>query len=60
MNGMKSNWYLGFLALIGLYKLPEVWAFFQGVASAWVLLNLLWFMWLGYFVPEKHTSEHEA
>lgn len=56
MNNYKVNkyWYLGFLGLIGFYKLPEVLFFFQGNASAWELTNLLWFTWLFHFIPTKN------
>lgn len=49
---MQKKWYLGFLGLIGIYKLPTVLGFFQGTEQWWELLNLLWFMWFLYFIPE--------
>ena len=48
----QKEWYLGFLGFIGLYKLDEIIASFQGEASWWGLANLLWFLWLLYFLPE--------
>ncbi|MCG8330094.1 MAG: hypothetical protein MI974_20520 [Chitinophagales bacterium] len=47
----KKHWYLGFLGLIGFYELPHVIQFFNGDATAWSLLGLLWFLWFDYFVP---------
>lgn len=48
-----KHWPLGFLGFIGLYKLHEVIAFFQGETSWWGLANLLWFLWFLYFLPEE-------
>jgi hypothetical protein len=48
-----KHWYLGFLGLIGFYKLPLVWAVFQEGGTLWDLTNLLWISWLLYFLPEK-------
>ncbi|CAM1374296.1 conserved hypothetical protein [Tenacibaculum litopenaei] len=45
------HWYLGFLGIIGIYKLPEILCFFTCGASFWVLLNVLWFLWFSYFIP---------
>lgn len=54
---MRTHWYLGFLALVGLWKLPDVWAFVTAGQGNWtVLLNLLWFGWLHEFIPVR-TSE---
>ncbi|MGK0366432.1 MAG: hypothetical protein ACI85O_003505 [Saprospiraceae bacterium] len=38
----QKSWYLGFLGLIGIYKIPIVLAFFQGTGTVWDLTNLLW------------------
>ncbi len=47
---LPTYWYLGLLGLIGLYELPEVWAYlFKGIGSAWSLTNLLWLLWFSYF-----------
>lgn len=48
-----KHWPLGFLGFIGLYKLNDVIAFFQGETSWWGLANLLWFLWFLYFLPEE-------
>jgi len=48
----QKNWYLGFLGLIGFYKLEYVIAFFQGEGTVWDLANLLWFLWFLYLLPE--------
>ncbi|MFT5254603.1 MAG: hypothetical protein ACI87N_003679 [Flavobacteriales bacterium] len=54
-----KHWYLGFLGLIGFYKVPSVWAFFQGDGTFWDLTNLLWLLWLLYFLPEKTIKNDE-
>ncbi|MCK8521497.1 hypothetical protein M0D21_07955 [Aquimarina sp. D1M17] len=48
-----NHWYLGFLGFVGIYKFPEVIHYFQGQGSIWGLLNLLWFTWFAYFLPES-------
>lgn len=53
---MKPYWWLGFLALIGFYKLPQVIAYFDQGGSAWTLLSLLWFLWLFEFVPVRERK----
>jgi hypothetical protein len=47
----EKYWYLGFLGLVGVYKLPLVMAYFQGNGSAWDLANLLWLLWFLNFIP---------
>ncbi len=58
MKGYKFNsyWYLGFFGLIGFYYIPFIILFFQGNNSAWVLTNLLWFLWFSYFIPENKNN----
>lgn len=55
MKGYKFNsyWYLGFFGFIGFYYIPFIILFFQGNNSAWVLTNLLWFL---YFIPENKNN----
>lgn len=57
MDNYKKNayWYLGFLGFIGFYKLPKILLVFQGEIAAWELTNVLWFLWLFYFIPTKQT-----
>ncbi len=54
MNNYKlqKHWYLGFIGLIGFYKLSTVINYFQGNGSIWELINLLWFLSFLYFIPE--------
>lgn len=52
----EKYWYLGFLGLIGFYELSPVIAYFQGQADAWILLNLLWFLWFSHFIPKKQKK----
>jgi hypothetical protein len=65
MNNYKDSyqfdkyWYLGFLGLIGFYKMPLVWASFQGDGTLWDLTNLLWLLWLLYFLPEEKIKNDE-
>jgi len=54
---MQKHWYLGFLALIGFYKLPAIWGAIQGEASLFGIANLLWFLWLFYFMPADKDRE---
>lgn len=58
MKGYKFNsyWYLGFIGFIGFYYIPFIILFFQGNNSAWVLSNLLWFLWFSYFIPENKNN----
>ncbi|PCI02924.1 MAG: hypothetical protein COB78_11590 [Hyphomicrobiales bacterium] len=53
---MQKHWYLGFLGLVGLYKLPTLISLFQGTGSWWDLSNALWFLWFFYFVPESKAE----
>lgn len=51
---MQTYWYLGFLALVGVWKAPDVWAYLTAGQGDWtVLINLLWFGWLFNFVPSR-------
>lgn len=54
---MQIHWYLGFLALVGIYKLPAVLGALQGEASAFGFANLLWFLWLLYLTPVDECRE---
>ncbi|MEH6525696.1 MAG: hypothetical protein V7723_06455 [Sneathiella sp.] len=49
---MQKYWYLGFLGLIGLYKLPVFWTALTGTGHWSDFLNILWLLWFFYFVPE--------
>ncbi len=54
----RPYWYLGFLALVGVWKLPLIGAYLtQGQGSALVLLNLLWFGWLTQFIPTRRPPQ---
>jgi hypothetical protein len=55
---MQQKWPLGFLGLIGLYKLPTVLAYFQGSGTAWDLTNLLWLLWFLYLIPESKEEKN--
>ncbi|MBW3227221.1 hypothetical protein [Marinobacter adhaerens] len=57
---MKPYWWLGFLALIGVYKLPQVIAYFEHGGSAWTLVSLLWFFWLLEFIPVRQRDSEAA
>lgn len=54
---LQTHWYLGILALIGIYNLPVSLAAVQGDAPAYGLANLLWFVWLLYLVPATGSRE---
>lgn len=57
---MQKHWYLGFLSLIGFYHIPTIWAVVVDGAH-WVgLSNLLWFLWVFYFVPETEQTDKDA
>lgn len=57
---MQADWYLALLSLVGFYRLPEIWAYFQGTGSLWDLANILWFAWLLYLLPEElEESNHK-
>jgi hypothetical protein len=49
---MQKRWWLGFVGLIGFYKVPDMVLAWHGRESAWEFLSLGWFLWLLYFVPE--------
>lgn len=48
----QRHWYLGFLGVIGLYKIPVLIGAFQAGGSLWDLTSALWFLWFLYFVPD--------
>lgn len=58
----QKYWYLGFLGFIGIYELPEVWAYFQGEGTFWVLTDLLWLLWFFDFLPTKikQNDKHDS
>ncbi len=56
---MQTHWYLGFLGLIGLWKLPIILASFDGAIAWWGLSNALWFLWFLNFIPEEAGSTPE-
>lgn len=49
---MQKRWWLGFVALIGFYKVPDMVLAWHDRGSVWEFLSLGWFLWLLYFVPE--------
>jgi len=49
---MQKRWWLGFVALIGFYKVPDMVLAWHDRGSPWEFLSLGWFLWLLYFVPE--------
>jgi hypothetical protein len=51
-----KRWWLGFLGLIGIYKLPDVLAAYSGDKGPIEYLYLTWLIWLLYFVPQKQSS----
>lgn len=54
----KEHWYLGFLALVGVWKLPAIWAYVTaGEGSAFVLISLLWFGWIFQLIPTRKSEE---
>ena len=53
---LQKHWYLGFLGLIGLYKIPTVLVFIDGGGHWLDLANLLWFLWFFHFIPEKQIE----
>ena len=57
---MQKYWYLGFLGLIGFYKAPTIWAVIADGAHWMGLSNLLWFLWLFYFVPQTTRKDTDA
>lgn len=48
---MQKHWYLGFLGLVALYKLPTLWAAINGAGHWMGFSGVLWFFWFFYFVP---------
>ncbi len=50
---MQKQWWLGFLGIIGFFKIPSILLFLKGDASPVVLLSLLWFLWFLLFIPRK-------
>jgi len=57
---MQKHWYLGFFGLVGFYKLPTLIAFFSATGTWWDAANVLWFLWLLYFVPEQEADTEAA
>ncbi|MDZ5606227.1 hypothetical protein U2I54_03675 [Bacillus pseudomycoides] len=53
----RKDWWLGFLGFIGVYKFPNVIDAFQGEKDWTALISLIWFIWFGYFIPEKKDDE---
>lgn len=53
---LQEHWYLSLLGLVGLYKFPTIWDYFQGTGAIWDLLNLLWFGWFLYLLPESDDN----
>jgi hypothetical protein len=49
-------WWLGFLGLIGIYKLPDALAAFNGDKGPIEYLYLTWLIWLLYIVPQRQRS----
>lgn len=40
-----------------VYKFPNVINAFQGEQDWTALISLIWFIWFGYFIPEKKDDE---
>lgn len=57
---MQKHWYLGFLGLIGFYKLQLAVAPFSGQGPWSDALNLLWFLWFSYFLPKQRTEKSDG
>lgn len=57
---MQNHWWLGVLGLVGFYKLPLIVAAFAGAGSWFDYLNLLWFLWFLYLIPEEDRKEGET
>ncbi|SIQ10414.1 hypothetical protein SAMN05878494_0321 [Bacillus cereus] len=53
---MQKNWWLGFLGLIGIYKIPGMMEAFQADGSWFKLIGFIWLLWFGYFIPEKKDN----
>ncbi len=53
---MQWHWFLGFLGLVGVAKIATVWGYFQGPGTGRDLLNLLWFAWFLYLIPEGRQA----
>lgn len=53
----RKGWWLGFLGLIGVYKFPDVIDAFHGEKGWTACIGLIWFIWFGYFIPEKKDDE---
>ena len=49
---MQKRWWLGFVSLIGVYKLPAIILAWHGREGPLELLSIGWFLWLVYFIPE--------
>lgn len=54
----KPHWYLGLLALVGIWKLPTVWAYvLDGQGTALTLTNLLWLFWAFELIPVRKSAD---
>ena len=53
---MQKHWYLGFVGLIGVYKLPGIIETFQAIGPSWHLASLAWLIWLLNFLPETKSD----
>lgn len=53
---MQKHWYLGFIGIVGLYKLPGVLGYFQGAGTVWDVANVLWLLWFLYLLPEDREQ----
>lgn len=54
---LQKNWFLGFLGLIGVVKLPDIMVAATGFGPWTDLVHLLWFLWFLNFIPDFDEGE---
>ncbi len=54
---LQRYWYLGLLGIIGVYQLPDSFAALTGFAPWYEALNLAWFLWFSYLIPNWRGQE---
>jgi hypothetical protein len=52
----QKYWYLGCFSIIGVYKLTDIFAAFIGLTPWYDALNMAWFLWALYFIPEENDE----
>jgi len=52
---MQKAWYLGFIGIVGIFRLPEVLSVFNG-GDLRQLLSILWFLWFLFFLPVENKK----